>query len=53
MGSGYGYVEIVSESGAVLGRAEFKIQAAEKAEEVGKNRKTGVSEESSEAPKGQ
>ena len=31
MGLGYGYVEIVSESGDILGRAEFKIQAAEKA----------------------
>ena len=36
MGLGYGHVEIVSESGDILGRAEFKIQAAEKAEEVGK-----------------
>jgi hypothetical protein len=50
---GYGYVEIVSESGDILGRAEFKIQAAEKAEEVGETEKTGVSEEASEAPKGQ
>jgi hypothetical protein len=32
MGLGYGYVEIVSESGDILGRAEFKIEAAEKAE---------------------
>ena len=44
MGLGYGYVEIVSESGDILGRAEFKIQAAEKAQEVGKTEKTGVSE---------
>jgi len=50
---GYGYVEIVSESGDILGRAEFKIQAAEKAEEVEETEKTGVSEEASEAPKGQ
>jgi hypothetical protein len=51
MGSGYGYVEIVSESGDILGRAEFKIQAAKKPEEVGKTKKTGVSEEPKEAPK--
>ena len=50
---GYGYVEIVSESGDILGRVEFKIQAAEKAEEVGETEKTGVSEEASEASKGQ
>ena len=53
MGLGYGYVEIVSESGNILGRAEFKIQAAEKAEEIGKTEKTGVSEETKEVPKGQ
>jgi len=51
MGLGYGYVEIVSESGDILGRAEFKIQTAEKAKEVGKTEKTGVSEEAKEAPK--
>ena len=50
MGLGYGYVEIVSESGDTLGRAEFKIQAAEKAEEVGKTEKTGVSEKAKETP---
>jgi len=44
LGLGYGYVEIVSESGDILGRAEFKIQAAEKPEEVGNTEKTGVSE---------
>jgi Protein of unknown function (DUF2914) len=53
MGLGYGYVEIVSESGDILGRAEFKIQAAEKAEEVEETEKTEVSEEASEVPKGQ
>jgi hypothetical protein len=53
MGLGYGYVEIVSESGDILGRAEFKIQAAEKAGEVGQTEKTGVSQEGSEPPKGQ
>jgi len=53
MGLGYGYVEIVSESGDILGRAEFKIQAVEKAKEVGKIEKTGVSEEAKEAPKEQ
>ena len=53
MGLGYGYVEIVSESGDILGRAEFKIQAAQKAEEVEKTEKTGVSEEAKEAPKEQ
>ena len=50
---GNGHVEIVSESGDILGKAEFEIQAAEKAEEVGETEKTGVSEEASEAPKGQ
>ncbi len=50
MGSGYGYVEVVSESGDILGRAEFGIQAAEKAEEVGKTKKTGVAEEQKETP---
>jgi len=53
MGLANGHVEIVSESGEILGRAEFEIQAAEKAEEVGKNEETGVSEEAAEAPKGQ
>ena len=53
MGLGHGHVEIVSESGAILGKAEFEIQAAEKAEKVGKTEKTGVSEEPKEAPKGQ
>ncbi|MDH4205974.1 MAG: DUF2914 domain-containing protein [Desulfobacteraceae bacterium] len=51
MGLGYGYVEIVSESGDILGRAEFKIQAAQKAEEVEKTEKTGVSEEAKEVEK--
>jgi len=51
MGSGNGHVEIVSESGAVLGKAEFEIQAAQKAEEVGKTEKPAVSEEPKEAPK--
>jgi len=60
---GNGHVEIVSENGDILGKAEFEIQtaqkaeevgkAAEKAEEVGKTEKTGVSEEKSEAPKEQ
>jgi hypothetical protein len=53
MGLGYGYVEIVSESGDILGRAEFKIQKAEKAEEVEKSKKPAVSEEAVEAPKEQ
>jgi hypothetical protein len=53
MGFGDGYVEVVSESGEILGRAEFKIQASEKAEEVGKTEETGVSEEAPEAPKEQ
>ena len=53
MGLGYGYVEIVSENGDILGRAEFKIQAAEKAEEAGKTEKTGVSEKAKEPPKEQ
>ena len=50
---GNGHVEIVSESGDILGKAEFEIQAAEKAEEVGETEKTGVSEEAPETPKGQ
>ena len=50
---GNGYVEIVSESGDILGKAEFEIQAAEKAEEVGETEEAGVSEEASEAPKEQ
>ena len=33
---GNGHVEIVSESGDNLGKAEFEIQAAEKAEKVEK-----------------
>ena len=49
---GNGHVEIVSESGDILGKAEFEIQAAEKAEEVGETEKTGVSQEAPEAPKG-
>jgi hypothetical protein len=53
MGLGNGHVEIVSESGNILGKAEFEIKAAGKAEKVGKTEKTGVSEETSEAPKGQ
>jgi len=53
MGLGNGRVEIVSESGEILGKAEFEIWAAEKAEEAGKTEKTGVSEEAPGAPKGQ
>lgn len=50
---GNGHVEVVSESGAILGKAEFEIQAAEKAEEVEKTETTGVSEEAKEVPKEQ
>jgi len=50
---GSGHVEIVSESGDILGQAEFEIQAAEKAEEVEKTEKTGVAEEAPAAPKEQ
>ena len=50
---GNGHVEIVSESGDILGKAEFEIQAAKKPEEVEKTEKTGVSEEAKEAPKEQ
>ncbi len=53
MGLGNGRVEIVSESGAILGKAEFEIQAAQKPEKVEKTEKTGVSEEPKEAPKSQ
>jgi hypothetical protein len=45
LGSGYGYVEVVSESGDILGRAEFKIEAAEKVEQVGETEKNRVPEE--------
>jgi hypothetical protein len=51
MGLGYGHVDVVSESGDILGRAEFKIQAAKKPEEVGKTEKAGVSNEQKETPK--
>jgi len=50
---GSGHVEIVSESGDILGQAEFEIQAAEKAEEVEKTEKTGVTEEAPAVPKEQ
>jgi hypothetical protein len=50
---GNGHVEIVSESGDILGKAEFEIRAAQKAEKVEKTEKTGVSQEASEAPKKQ
>ena len=53
LGLGYGYVKIVSESGDILGMAEFKIEAARKAEQVGETGKAGVPEEAKEAPKGQ
>jgi hypothetical protein len=53
MGLGNGHVEIVSESGEILGKAEFELWAAEKAEKVEKSEKTGVSEEAKEAPKQQ
>ena len=45
LGLGYGYVKIVSGSGDILGMAEFKIEAAEKAKQVGETEKTGESEE--------
>ena len=48
-----GHVEIVSESGDMLGKAEFEIQAAEKAEEAGETEKPEISEEASETPKQQ
>ncbi len=51
MGLGNGHVEIVSENGAVLGKAEFEIQAARKPEAVEKPGKTGAPEEPKEAPK--
>jgi hypothetical protein len=53
MGLGNGHEEIVSESGDILGKAKFEIQAAGKAEKVEKTEKTGVSQEASEAPKKQ
>jgi hypothetical protein len=48
-----GHVEILSENGDVLGKAEFEIQPVEKAEEVGKTEESGVSEKASEPPKKQ
>jgi len=48
-----GHVEIVSENGTMLGKAEFEIQAAEKTEAIEKTEKTGESKENSEAPKEQ
>ncbi|MGA8179081.1 MAG: DUF2914 domain-containing protein [Desulfobacterales bacterium] len=51
MGLGNGRVEVVTESGAVLGKAEFEIQAAQKPEKVEKPEKTGVSGEEKMAPK--
>ena len=51
MGLGKGHVEIVSASGDVLGKAEFEIQAAEKAEKVEKTETIGVDEEAPETPK--
>jgi Protein of unknown function (DUF2914) len=53
MGLGNGRVEVVTESGAILGKAEFEIQAAQKPEKVEKPEKTGVSEEEKMAPKEQ
>ena len=50
MGLGSGRVEVVSESGEILGKAEFEIQAAPKAEEVEKPEKPAVSEEEKMAP---
>ena len=51
MGLGNGRVEVVTESGDILGKAEFEIQAAQKPEKVEKTEKTGVSEKTLEAPK--
>jgi hypothetical protein len=48
-----GHVEIVSENGDILGKAEFEIQPAEKAEAIEKTEKTGESQEPSETPKEQ
>ena len=48
-----GHVEIVSENGDVLGKAQFEIKAPEKAEKVEKTGDTGESEETSGAPKEQ
>jgi hypothetical protein len=53
MGLGNGRVEVVTESGAILGKAEFEIQAAQKPEKVEKTEKTGVSEKAPEVSKGQ
>jgi hypothetical protein len=48
---GNGHVEIVSESGALLGKAEFEIKTAEKAEAVEKTEATGITEEGKEVEK--
>jgi hypothetical protein len=50
-GFGKGHVEIVTESGDILGKAEFEIKAAEKPEKVEKTEKPAVSAEPKEMPK--
>ena len=53
MGLGRGYVEIVSEGGDILGKAEFEIKPAGNSKEIGKTEKTGVPEEALETTKEQ
>jgi cell wall-associated NlpC family hydrolase len=48
---GSGHVEVVSESGAVLGKAEFEIQPAQKPQEVEKTEMPAVPEAPKEVPK--
>jgi hypothetical protein len=48
---GNGHVEIVSESGALLGKTEFEIKTAEKAEAFEKTEATGITEEAKEVEK--
>ncbi len=51
MALGGGHVEVVSESGAVLGKAEFEIQPAPKPEAVEKTEMPAAPEAPKEAPK--
>ena len=51
MALGNGHVEVVSESGAVLGRADFEIQPAQKPQEVEKTEMPAAPETPKEAPK--
>jgi len=49
MGLGKGHVEVVTEGGDILGKAEFEIQAAEEAVEEGEETEGTMEEEAEEA----